>query len=121
MNVDEWWCVDGLCIPLIKRCDGHMNCYDQSDEQHRKDWAMRDRCHAGSVVVGTRVGTGVMNRTAIGLSSLSHRQRAEPQSIPVKPANGREPRRALMKVDIYWERVHTSNRGFILLTEGSYF
>ncbi|KAK4302771.1 hypothetical protein Pmani_025167 [Petrolisthes manimaculis] len=26
----------------------------------------------GSVVVGTRVGTGVMNRTAIGLSSLSH-------------------------------------------------
>ncbi|KAK4308122.1 hypothetical protein Pmani_020153 [Petrolisthes manimaculis] len=34
MNGDDWWCTDGLCIPLIKRCDGHMNCYDQSDEQH---------------------------------------------------------------------------------------
>lgn len=30
---DEWRCADGLCIPNIKRCDGHMNCYDQSDEQ----------------------------------------------------------------------------------------
>ena len=29
---DEWRCNDGLCIPLIKRCNGHMNCYDQSDE-----------------------------------------------------------------------------------------
>ncbi|KAF2368211.1 SEA domain [Trinorchestia longiramus] len=31
---DEWRCADGLCIPVIKRCDGHMNCYDQSDEQN---------------------------------------------------------------------------------------
>ncbi|KAA0202475.1 hypothetical protein HAZT_HAZT005381 [Hyalella azteca] len=31
---DEWRCADGLCIPIIKRCDGHMNCYDQSDEQN---------------------------------------------------------------------------------------
>ena len=30
---DEWRCNDGLCIPNIKRCDGHMNCYDRSDEQ----------------------------------------------------------------------------------------
>ncbi|XP_068246995.1 uncharacterized protein [Palaemon carinicauda] len=36
---DEWRCDDGLCIPHIKRCDGHMNCYDQSDEQ---------RCHCGN-------------------------------------------------------------------------
>lgn len=28
-----------------------------------------------SVMVGTRVATAVMNRTAIGLSSLSHRER----------------------------------------------
>ncbi|KAK4290492.1 hypothetical protein Pmani_036609, partial [Petrolisthes manimaculis] len=146
---DEWRCADGLCIPLIKRCDGHMNCYDQSDEQHcrcgpgkfqcgnntsclavtakcdgKMDcWDGSDEANCtnssvspstssatawrtvptaamnplavpeaasptnigaglgdasqlpGSVVVGTRVGTGVMNRTAIGLSSLSHRER----------------------------------------------
>ncbi|KAB7502599.1 Sortilin-related receptor, partial [Armadillidium nasatum] len=29
---DEWRCVDGLCIPQAKRCDGHLNCYDRSDE-----------------------------------------------------------------------------------------
>ncbi|XP_039307411.1 uncharacterized protein LOC105202421 isoform X2 [Solenopsis invicta] len=29
---DEWTCTNMLCIPLDKRCDGHMNCYDHSDE-----------------------------------------------------------------------------------------
>ncbi|KAL6442610.1 hypothetical protein ACFW04_002622 [Cataglyphis niger] len=29
---DEWTCSNTLCIPLNKRCDGHMNCYDHSDE-----------------------------------------------------------------------------------------
>ncbi|XP_076647666.1 uncharacterized protein LOC143356120 isoform X3 [Halictus rubicundus] len=29
---DEWTCTNTLCIPLEKRCDGHMNCYDHSDE-----------------------------------------------------------------------------------------
>ncbi|XP_076243137.1 uncharacterized protein LOC143184644 [Calliopsis andreniformis] len=29
---DEWTCSNTLCIPLEKRCDGHMNCYDHSDE-----------------------------------------------------------------------------------------
>ncbi|XP_076671131.1 uncharacterized protein LOC143370216 isoform X2 [Andrena cerasifolii] len=29
---DEWACSNTLCIPLEKRCDGHMNCYDHSDE-----------------------------------------------------------------------------------------
>lgn len=30
---DEWRCHDSLCIPLSKRCDGHSNCYDNSDER----------------------------------------------------------------------------------------
>ncbi|EGI59579.1 Low-density lipoprotein receptor-related protein 2 [Acromyrmex echinatior] len=29
---NEWTCSNTLCIPLDKRCDGHMNCYDHSDE-----------------------------------------------------------------------------------------
>ncbi|KAI4499961.1 hypothetical protein M0802_004831 [Mischocyttarus mexicanus] len=29
---DEWTCLNTLCIPMEKRCDGHMNCYDHSDE-----------------------------------------------------------------------------------------
>ncbi|XP_076222662.1 uncharacterized protein LOC116428254 isoform X2 [Nomia melanderi] len=29
---DEWTCANTLCIPSEKRCDGHMNCYDHSDE-----------------------------------------------------------------------------------------
>ncbi|KAK0180500.1 hypothetical protein PV327_006133 [Microctonus hyperodae] len=29
---DEWRCSNMLCIPLVKLCDGHMNCYDHSDE-----------------------------------------------------------------------------------------
>ncbi|XP_017762264.1 PREDICTED: uncharacterized protein LOC108552304 isoform X2 [Eufriesea mexicana] len=31
---DEWTCLNTLCIPLKKHCDGHMNCYDHSDEQN---------------------------------------------------------------------------------------
>lgn len=30
---DEWRCHDSACIPLSKRCDGHFNCYDNSDER----------------------------------------------------------------------------------------
>ncbi|XP_051164706.1 uncharacterized protein LOC127283717 isoform X2 [Leptopilina boulardi] len=29
---DEWTCKNSLCIPLVKHCDGTMNCYDHSDE-----------------------------------------------------------------------------------------
>ncbi|PSN40826.1 hypothetical protein C0J52_15303 [Blattella germanica] len=28
----EWRCRNQLCIPEVKRCDGHMNCYDHTDE-----------------------------------------------------------------------------------------
>lgn len=28
----EWRCGNQLCIPLVKRCDGHFNCYDHTDE-----------------------------------------------------------------------------------------
>lgn len=30
---EEWRCHDSACIPLSKRCDGHANCYDSSDER----------------------------------------------------------------------------------------
>lgn len=30
----EWQCGNFLCIPLIKRCDGHFNCYDHTDEHN---------------------------------------------------------------------------------------
>ncbi|CAL4141747.1 unnamed protein product [Meganyctiphanes norvegica] len=110
---DEWRCDDGLCIPHIKRCDGHMNCYDRSDEQHCGDisspssisstgrWQISGMGqmnpavaldvaanpthsnagvldlshHSPFVIGGSRVTVPVMNRTAIGLSSLSHRER----------------------------------------------
>ncbi|XP_077517817.1 uncharacterized protein LOC144128350 isoform X3 [Amblyomma americanum] len=29
---DEWRCSNGLCIPEQRRCDGHFNCYDMTDE-----------------------------------------------------------------------------------------
>lgn len=29
---DEWQCGNQLCIPQSKRCDGHFNCYDHTDE-----------------------------------------------------------------------------------------
>ncbi|XP_037507784.1 uncharacterized protein LOC119383607 isoform X1 [Rhipicephalus sanguineus] len=29
---DEWRCKNGLCIPEQRRCDGHFNCYDMTDE-----------------------------------------------------------------------------------------
>lgn len=29
----EWRCHDSGCIPLSKRCDGHSNCFDNSDER----------------------------------------------------------------------------------------
>ena len=30
---DEWRCHDSQCVPLSARCDGHSNCYDNSDER----------------------------------------------------------------------------------------
>lgn len=30
----EWQCLNTQCIPLSKRCDGHMNCFDSSDEKN---------------------------------------------------------------------------------------
>ncbi|XP_026275499.2 uncharacterized protein LOC113204517 isoform X2 [Frankliniella occidentalis] len=30
----EWRCGNQLCIPLVKRCDGHFNCYDHTDEHN---------------------------------------------------------------------------------------
>ncbi|KAJ9590694.1 hypothetical protein L9F63_016210, partial [Diploptera punctata] len=29
---NEWRCANQLCIPQLKRCDGHLNCYDHNDE-----------------------------------------------------------------------------------------
>ncbi|GLG94952.1 Modular serine protease, partial [Gryllus bimaculatus] len=29
---EEWRCGNLLCIPRVKRCDGHLNCYDHTDE-----------------------------------------------------------------------------------------
>ncbi|XP_014260775.1 uncharacterized protein LOC106673246 isoform X2 [Cimex lectularius] len=29
---NEWQCGNKLCIPSVKRCDGHFNCYDHTDE-----------------------------------------------------------------------------------------
>uniref|UniRef100_A0A1B6LW04 SEA domain-containing protein n=1 Tax=Graphocephala atropunctata TaxID=36148 RepID=A0A1B6LW04_9HEMI len=31
---DEWQCGNKLCIPQSKRCDGHFNCYDHTDEHN---------------------------------------------------------------------------------------
>ncbi|CAL4065502.1 unnamed protein product, partial [Meganyctiphanes norvegica] len=108
---DEWRCADGLCIPSSKRCDGHMNCYDRTDELNcenntsssNSSLAFSHGSKSGQInslqylddikstssiiadgdvstqsptsIDGTPVVMPGMNRTAIGLSSLSHRER----------------------------------------------
>ncbi|XP_068085529.1 uncharacterized protein [Anabrus simplex] len=43
----EWRCGNQLCIPEVKRCDGHMNCYDRTDE-HDCDCNLETHFHCGN-------------------------------------------------------------------------
>lgn len=45
---DEWRCLDSLCIPLSKRCDGHFNCFDESDEYNCECNEAEGEFHCGS-------------------------------------------------------------------------
>ncbi|XP_054155738.1 uncharacterized protein LOC128953173 isoform X2 [Oppia nitens] len=42
----EWQCANGLCIPESRRCDGHFNCFDMSDEMHCQ--CKEDEFHCGN-------------------------------------------------------------------------
>ncbi|XP_031784781.1 uncharacterized protein LOC100679901 isoform X2 [Nasonia vitripennis] len=44
---DEWTCKTIFCIPLVKRCDGQMNCYDHSDE-YNCDCNLETHFHCGN-------------------------------------------------------------------------
>ncbi|KAK3932896.1 Low-density lipoprotein receptor-related protein [Frankliniella fusca] len=43
----EWRCGNQLCIPLVKRCDGHFNCYDHTDE-HNCDCNLQTHFQCGN-------------------------------------------------------------------------
>lgn len=43
---NEWQCGNSLCIPYIKRCDGHFNCYDHTDE-HNCDCDLKTHFQCG--------------------------------------------------------------------------
>ncbi|XP_023240132.1 uncharacterized protein LOC111638618 isoform X2 [Centruroides sculpturatus] len=42
----EWKCANGLCVPSKRRCDGHFNCYDMTDEYDCECGA--DQFHCGN-------------------------------------------------------------------------
>ncbi|XP_059484129.1 uncharacterized protein LOC132201724 isoform X2 [Neocloeon triangulifer] len=49
----EWRCANKLCIPRSGRCDGHMNCYDHSDEYNCGCPRGQFRCASGECVLET--------------------------------------------------------------------
>ncbi|XP_077299244.1 uncharacterized protein LOC143920292 [Arctopsyche grandis] len=47
-TTDEWKCVNHLCIPKNKYCDGEFNCYDRSDEIECNSCDLAQNFHCGN-------------------------------------------------------------------------